>query len=84
MTNAESDKNAFKQMIVKNIAQNEDVLSQCIDTESDAIELLEDIITLRVIIRGYSVAATWLEIYTAATKNTTKKNPGLHKTLQKL
>ena len=52
MTIAESDKNAFKQMIVKNIAQNEAVLSQGIDTESDAIELLEDIITLQVTIRG--------------------------------
>jgi hypothetical protein len=89
MAKAESDSHTFKETIVKQITQCEDVewnwtlLSQCIDTESNAIELLEAIVTLWVTIRGHSITATWMEVYKVAMKKTTKKNPALRKTLKK-
>ena len=64
-----ADSHAFKESIVKHIMQNEDVawnltlVSQCIDAESDAIELLEAIVTLWVAVRGFSITATWMTVY---------------------
>jgi hypothetical protein len=34
----------------------------------DALELLEEIVTLWVTVRGFAITATWMEIYKAATK----------------
>lgn len=84
MEKAESDSSTFKEAIVKKIAKCEDVewnwtlLSQCIDTESDAIELLENIVNLWVTVRGHSITAAWLEVHKA-----TQKKAALRKTLQK-
>ena len=75
--------------VVKRIMHNEAVewnwtlLSQCIDAESDAIELLEAIVTLWVTVRGFSITATWMEVYKSTTKKTNVKNPGLRKGLSR-
>ena len=78
-----------KRVLSKRIMHNEAVewnwtlLSQCIDAESDAIELLEAIVTLWVTVRGFSITATWMEVYKSTTKKTNVKNPGLRKGLSR-
>ena len=89
MAKSDGDSAVFKESIVKRIMHSEDVgwnwtlLSQCIDEESDAIELLQEIVTLWVTVRGYAITATWMETYKAATKNAITKNPGFRKGLSK-
>lgn len=84
-----ADSCAFKEIIIKRIMHSEDVewnwtlLSQCIDAESDAIELLEAIVTLCVTVRGFAITATRMEVYKTTTKKTTAKNPGLRKGLSR-
>jgi len=57
-------KQAFKELVIEQIAHSEDVewnwtlISQCIDVEDDAIELLRDTITLWVTVRGFSITAS--------------------------
>ncbi len=78
----------FKQEVIKKIADNEDVqwhwtlISQCIDSEEDAVELLHEIVFLWVTVRGFSLAATWMEMYKKSTKNT-KKKVSLRKSLKR-
>ena len=78
----------YKETVIKQIMNSQDVewnwtlISQCIDAEEDAIELLQAIVTLWVTIRGFSITATWMEVYKKQSK-TTKKNPGLRKELSR-
>ena len=75
----------FKEEIIDKIVKNEDIqwhwtlISQRIDSEEDAVELLEEIVSFWVTIRGFSLAATWMEVYKQETKKTTKKSKGLRK-----
>ena len=84
-----SDRDAFKQGVIEKIVQNEDVqfhwtlLSHCIDSEKEAIELLREIVTLWVTVRGFSITATWMEVYKQETKKKSKKIPGLRKGLSR-
>ena len=39
------------------------LISQCIEKEEDACCLLDEIVKLYVTIRGFSVAAMWMEMY---------------------
>ena len=86
-SNHDVDSGTFKETIVRRIMHNDDVewnwtiLPQCIDTEHDAVELLESIVTLWVTIRGYAITSTWMEIYKAATKKNIVKSHGLRKGL---
>ena len=64
----------FKEEIIDKIVKNEDIqwhwtlISQCIDSEKDAVELLEEIVSLWVTIRGFSLVATWMKLYKQETK----------------
>lgn len=74
--------------VIDKIVNNEDIqwywtlLSQCIDAEDHAIELLQEIVKLWVTIRGFALAATWLEVYKKEKQKTTKKSTGLRKGLK--
>ena len=65
----DSDKATFKRSVLEKIVKNEDVqfnlllLSQNIDNIAHAEDLLTEIVNLWVTIRGYSIAATWMEVY---------------------
>ena len=78
----------FKQDVIKKIMNQEDVqwhwtlISQCIDSEEDAIELLYEIVLLWVTVRGFALAATWMETYKQMTKATTKRSVALRKQLK--
>ena len=59
----------FKEEVIKKIVDHDDVqwhwtlISQCIDSEEHAVELLQEIVFLWVTIRGFSLTATWMELY---------------------
>ena len=53
------------------------LVSQCIDSEEDAVELLHNIIFLWVTIRGFSLVATWMEMYKKSIHKTTKQKKSL-------
>ena len=59
------------------------VLTKYIDFEKpdDEIKLLEEIVNLWVTIRGFSVAATWLETFKQQVKVNTKKKKSLRQSL---
>ena len=59
------------------------LLSTCIDSEDHAIELLQEIATLCITIRGFSIAATWLEVYKLATRKTVKRSSAFRKELSR-
>lgn len=59
------------------------LLSTCIEAEEDAIELLREIAKLCITIRGFSLAASWLEVYKLEAHETTKKSRGLRKELSR-
>ena len=77
----------FKENVISKIVDNEDVqfhwtlISQCIDKEEDATWLLFEIVKLYVTVRGFSIAATWLEQYKREEKLFTKKSVELRKKL---
>ena len=50
-------------------------------SEENAVELLEETVSLWVTIRRVSLAGTWMEVYKQETKKTTKKSRGLRKEL---
>ena len=72
-------KDDFKDKVIRAVIGSEDVhqnwalISQCLDSEDDALELLEDIITLWVTVRGFSITETWLETYKAKTEEKYKE-----------
>ena len=47
----------------------------------EAVELLEELVRLWVTVRGFSLAATWMETYKQATKKQVSKSTGLRKHL---
>ena len=55
------------------------LLLQCIDSEEDNTELLEEIVQLWVTVRGFAMTATWLETFKIQSNTTTAKNPGSEK-----
>ena len=57
------------------------VLSQEVNDPEDAQELLNEIVTLWVTVRGFSITASWLEVYKKAEKKTVQKSTGLRKGL---
>ena len=57
------------------------LLSQDIDSYEEGAEVLNDIVKLWVTIRGFSLAASWLEKSKKKEKKTTKKSTGLRKQL---
>ena len=65
MAKQAGSKDAFKELVIQKIVDSEQVqwnwilISQCIDSEDDAIELLKEIVTLWVTIRGFSITAMW-------------------------
>lgn len=77
----------FKNEVIKKTCDNEDVqfqwslVCQCIDKEEDACWLLTEIVTLYVTIRGFSIAASWMESYKQEKKRSTKKSVELRKHL---
>ncbi len=83
-----SDCRNFQVKVIDQVCSHDDVqwywtlLSTCIVSEDHAIELLREIVTLFVTIRGFSLATLWLEMYKAKTLNTTKKSHGLRKNLR--
>ena len=87
MAKQAGSKDAFKELVIQKIVDSEQVqwnwtlISQCIDSEDDAIELLKEIVTLWVTIRGFSITAMWMEAYKRDHKSGTKKTPGLRKGL---
>ena len=82
-----SDKATFKDVIIKAVVQNEHVqfhwalLSQDIDDPHNGEVLLVEIVKLWVTIRGFSLAASWMEDYKKSTCKTTEKSTGLRKSI---
>ena len=56
-------------------------LSIAIDSEEEVQELLHEIVQLWVTVRGFSIAASWMETYKQATKQTKQKSTSLRKHL---
>ena len=52
-----------------------------IESEEQSQALLREIVNLWTTIRGFSIAAIWMETYKEATKETTQKSTGLRKHL---
>lgn len=80
---------AFREQVIVKVADHEDVqrhwtlISQSIDSEEYAIELLHEIVKLWVTIRGFALAATWMEVYKKTAKKTTKKTVSLRRDLSR-
>ncbi len=55
--------------------------SKSINSPEDTEWLLKEIINLFVTVRGFSIAANWMELYKTEAKKTTKKSTGLRKHL---
>ena len=89
MTKTGDGKEAFQTSVIKRIVESEEVqfnwtlISQCINSEEEAIELLENIVTLWVTTRGFAITAMWMEIYRKESKKNTKKTPALRKGLNR-
>ncbi len=85
--NRTSSNEQFQEIIIKTVFDDEEVqwhwllLSNDIDTKEDANELLTDIITLWVTIRGFSICAMWMEQYKQDIKKGTRKSVSLRKKL---
>lgn len=82
-----SDKEAFKTAVIDKVVQDEDVqfhwalINQDIDKPEDAEVLLIEIVKLWVTIRGFSLAASWMEEYKKSNKKNTQKSTGLRKSI---
>lgn len=87
MLTSTSDKESFKQNVHEKVTGNEDVqfywtlLSQDIDEPDHAQELLTNIVELWVTVRGFSMTATWMEVYKRKEKKTLQKSTGLRKSI---
>ena len=87
MVHGEADKASFKKSVFDVIVKNENVqfywtlLSQNIESPENSEALLTEIIHLWVTIRGFSMAASWMEEYKKNTKKTTQKSTGLRKAI---
>ena len=73
--------------VIDDVVKDEDVqfhwtlASQDIDTEEEADELLEEMIHKWITVRGFAIAASWMEAYKTADQQTTKKSTSLRKHL---
>ena len=82
-----SDKEAFKTAVIDKVVQDEDVqfhwalINQDIDKSEDAEVLLIEIVKLWVTIRGFSLAASWMEECKKSNKKNTQKSTGLRKSI---
>ena len=69
MTKTQVSADSFKRDVIEKIMRSQNIqwhwtlISQCIDSEEEAIELLKEIVTLWVTVRGFSITATWMEIF---------------------
>lgn len=81
------DSKTFQQDVIKRISDNEEVqfhwclISQLIVSYEDQQILLKDIVTLYITVRGFSIAARWLEDYKKMSKKSTYTSTGLRKSL---
>ena len=57
------------------------LLSTVIESTEEAQQLLQEIVQLWITVRGYSIAASWMETYKQVTKQTKQKSTGLRKHL---
>ena len=57
------------------------LLTPVFDSDEEAQELLHEIVQLWVTVRGFSIAASWMETYKTAAKQTKQKSTGLRKHL---
>ena len=82
-----SDKDSFKANVHDKVFKNDEVqfhwtlLSQDIVSPEDAETLLQEIISLWVTVWGYSLAASWMEVYKCNEKKNTQKSTGLRKSI---
>lgn len=89
MTKTQVSADSFKRDVIQKIMRSRNIqwhwtlISQSIDSEEEAIELLKEIVTLWVTVRGFSITATWMEIFKQEKKKTTKKKRGLRKQLSR-
>ena len=60
------------------------LISQDIDEECDAIELLLDIADMWITIRGFSLASSWPEAYKKMKNTKVSRTPGLQKSLYRM
>ena len=65
------------------VQQQWDMTSSDIDDESEKNILLKKIVTIWVMMRGFSLASSWLGKYKQAKCVATKKKKGLRKTLSR-
>ena len=77
-----------KTAIIDVVAEDHDVqfywsLNSTDVDESESSDLLKDVITLWVTIRGFSITSAWMEAYKCATK-TTKEKHSFRKGLREL
>ncbi len=85
---SESSPDASKEDLIGSVASNDDVqfywsmVSIDIDDEVVSRDLLLEIITYWLTIRGFSVAREWMEMYKRGTVKTTKKSKPLRKSLK--
>ena len=89
----------FEELVIQKIMDSEEVqwnwtlISQCIILADDSTELLREIVTLWVTIRGFSIVAvtihgfsivaSWVESYKVECQKNPKKQPGFRKGLQR-
>ena len=57
------------------------LISQDMDSEEESQELLREVVSKWVTIRGFAIASMWMEVYKQACKETTAKSTGLRKHL---
>ena len=87
MLKSSSDKETFKKNVHDKVCHNEDVqfhwtlLSQDIYSLEDAEHLLGEIVDMWVTIRGFSMVASWMEVYKSSEKKNIQKSTGLRKSL---
>ena len=84
LTTPNSDKEKVQEKIQDKVLMNENVqfywtlLSQDIHAPEDAKNLLTEIIHLWITIRGFAIAASWMEVFK---KRNTQKSTGLRKSV---
>jgi len=86
----ENDKSTFQKLILDKIIKSDEVqfywalLSQDINDQQNSEDLLTEIVTLWVTIRGFSLVASWMEAYKRNKQKTTKKATSLRKSISRI
>ena len=87
MIQNDNDKASFKKSLHDRISREKNIqfywsmLSEEIEEEKHSEALLEEIISLWVTIRGFSLTASWMEEYKINKQRTIQKATGLHKSI---